>query len=471
MLTYLQVLSYNARSMSVERFVAGLDRSTVPAVAAARIDLVRQSSRVLRGDPSTRAALLAAEVDDAVTVATGTLPLVTRAIAEMLAGDGVRAIEHVERAADGYRRLNQGNETELASVDIWPTQFRLFTYGRADAARQLDDWRRLTADAGQRWVDAYHQGNSATLAVFDGRLDDAAAEFDAALDELDAAGRGWTSWSVGIRARLHLGRGELVEAVERLAAFAHGGQPDVLGMPLPTLVGAEVALAREEHATAAELVARSWARGVAEANVLWALLAGADHLRVAVGVDDERLAATIVDTLAAVDTVGVPALAHTAAFAAAWRDRDVTAAVAAVDDCRQRSSRFEAARRHGDCALLAAGIGETAAARRLLAEAVDELDEMGAPALARALAARLRARGVRLGARGSRGRPKVGWPSLTPTEARVVELVAGGSTGPQIGRTLYISPRTVQTHVSHALAKLGLTTRLELVAAYTRRAG
>ena len=94
---------------------------------------------------------------------------------------------------------------------------------------------------------------------------------------------------------------------------------------------------------------------------------------------------------------------------------------------------------------------------------------MGAPTEARALTARLRTLDVRLGTRGSRGRPKVGWPSLTPTEARIVELVAGGSTGPQIGRTLYISPRMVQTHVSSALGKLGLTTRLQLVAASTKR--
>ena len=42
-------------------------------------------------------------------------------------------------------------------------------------------------------------------------------------------------------------------------------------------------------------------------------------------------------------------------------------------------------------------------------------------------------------ARGPRWRPPGGWDSLTPTEARVVELVAEGLTNPQIGERMFIS--------------------------------
>ena len=75
-------------------------------------------------------------------------------------------------------------------------------------------------------------------------------------------------------------------------------------------------------------------------------------------------------------------------------------------------------------------------------------------------------RGVRLGVRGKRARPATGWASLTATEARVVALVAEGKNGPEIGRQLCISPRTVQTRVTHAMRKLGLTNRVELATAY-----
>jgi DNA-binding CsgD family transcriptional regulator len=57
---------------------------------------------------------------------------------------------------------------------------------------------------------------------------------------------------------------------------------------------------------------------------------------------------------------------------------------------------------------------------------------------------------------------------LTPTELRIAELVGQGLTSPQIGARLYISPRTVQTHISHALRKLGLRSRVELATTVTR---
>ena len=76
--------------------------------------------------------------------------------------------------------------------------------------------------------------------------------------------------------------------------------------------------------------------------------------------------------------------------------------------------------------------------------------------------ARLRARGVRR-ARGPRpGRPKFGWESLTDSERRVVALVPEGLSYREIGERLFISKRTVETHIAHAFAKLGISSRREL---------
>ena len=55
-----------------------------------------------------------------------------------------------------------------------------------------------------------------------------------------------------------------------------------------------------------------------------------------------------------------------------------------------------------------------------------------------------------------------GWENLTKAEAKVAELVAEGLSNPDIARRLFISRRTVQSHVSHALEKLGLSSRVEL---------
>lgn len=59
--------------------------------------------------------------------------------------------------------------------------------------------------------------------------------------------------------------------------------------------------------------------------------------------------------------------------------------------------------------------------------------------------------------------------SLTPTELRVVELVAEGLTNPQIGERMFISRGTVKVHLSHIFAKLGTSTRAELAAEAARR--
>ena len=54
------------------------------------------------------------------------------------------------------------------------------------------------------------------------------------------------------------------------------------------------------------------------------------------------------------------------------------------------------------------------------------------------------------------------WHLLTPAELAVVDLVAEGPPNREIARRLGVSARTVQTHVSHALVKLGISSRVEL---------
>lgn len=72
--------------------------------------------------------------------------------------------------------------------------------------------------------------------------------------------------------------------------------------------------------------------------------------------------------------------------------------------------------------------------------------------------------------RGERKRPASGWGSLTPMEHHVVCLVAEGLGNKEIGARLFVSPRTVQTHLTHVYAKLGLTSRVQLAQEAGRRA-
>ncbi len=52
--------------------------------------------------------------------------------------------------------------------------------------------------------------------------------------------------------------------------------------------------------------------------------------------------------------------------------------------------------------------------------------------------------------------------ALTRIERNVVDLVAEGLTNKEIGNQLFVSHRTIDSHVSHSLAKLGLTSRVQL---------
>jgi DNA-binding CsgD family transcriptional regulator len=54
--------------------------------------------------------------------------------------------------------------------------------------------------------------------------------------------------------------------------------------------------------------------------------------------------------------------------------------------------------------------------------------------------------------------------SLTRAELKVAELVAEGLTNRQIAELLFVSPRTVDTHLSHVYRKLEITSRAKLAA-------
>jgi predicted ATPase/class 3 adenylate cyclase/DNA-binding CsgD family transcriptional regulator len=72
--------------------------------------------------------------------------------------------------------------------------------------------------------------------------------------------------------------------------------------------------------------------------------------------------------------------------------------------------------------------------------------------------------------RGQRKRPPTGWASLTPTERQVVRLVSEGLANTDIATRLFVSPRTVQSHLTHVYTKLGLTSRVQLAQEAARHA-
>jgi DNA-binding CsgD family transcriptional regulator len=152
---------------------------------------------------------------------------------------------------------------------------------------------------------------------------------------------------------------------------------------------------------------------------------------------------------------------------------DAHALAAAADAYAAASRPLELALASEDAAAAFVKQGDPGRARPLLEQAIaiyERLDAYRDLARANAL---LRQAGVQRGVRGARKRPQFGWESLTPTERTVVTLVADGLTNPQIGERLFISRRTVQAHLVHMFAKLGISSRTQLAAqvALRREAG
>ena len=96
-------------------------------------------------------------------------------------------------------------------------------------------------------------------------------------------------------------------------------------------------------------------------------------------------------------------------------------------------------------------------ARTQLVAARDGFDRLGAAPWSRRASTELRATGPTRGVGGGDGAA-----ALTPQELEVVQLAAGGLTNREIAARLFVSPRTVSTHLYRAFPKLGVSTRAAL---------
>ena len=98
-------------------------------------------------------------------------------------------------------------------------------------------------------------------------------------------------------------------------------------------------------------------------------------------------------------------------------------------------------------------------ARALLGRALELVEPIGARRIGRLVEHELALAGGRRRGAGRSG-------ELTPQERRVAELAAKGLTSPAIARELFISAKTVDHHLSHIYAKLGIASRRELMRAW-----
>ncbi len=189
----------------------------------------------------------------------------------------------------------------------------------------------------------------------------------------------------------------------------------------------------------------------------------ADAVRLATQIGDLSTAKTIAGHAAALAAESeIPHRQANALYCRGLLDHDATRLLAAAE-------------RYGDASrpLLSAKALEAAAgdfvctddrgqARAAFTRAVDLYTSLGAATDVARLQTRFRAHGIRRGPHAKHRQARSGWDSLTPAETKIAALVEGGLSNPEIAARLFLSRRTVATHVSHILKKLDVHSRTDI---------
>lgn len=412
-----------------------------------------------------------AAVDDARVTRRETADPVVRCNAELtVAVHAMRAgrvDESVEAAGAAVAQcaLEPGLTAEL-HPEIFLANALFYAERFAEASEALDHARRAAARVGVVWPVPHHLAHQAGAALRTGDLDGcrlAAREaVDWSLDTDQRIGATWPHVFTSVVAA-HAGDGD--EAHEALAFaeadLAAGRWQGTEAVPWAAALVAELAgdpaAAATRLAPVVELAAAlGWNSRVPllapeAARMAWL---AKDHDTVArmVAVSEAIAELTVMEVRAA--------LLRCQGFAGGGPD-DL---VAAAGHYEEIGSTTQCATAWAEASLVAARSGDHDGALALLEqEALPRLEAIGA----HGVVARTRAAlPVRVERRIGRRRVRAvdGVASLTPAERRVVELVVTGATNAEIAAELVVSRRTVESHLSRIYRKLGVDSRVRLVA-------
>ncbi|HEX2704965.1 MAG TPA: LuxR C-terminal-related transcriptional regulator [Candidatus Lustribacter sp.] len=260
-----------------------------------------------------------------------------------------------------------------------------------------------------------------------------------------------------VRAELHRLRGELAEAENGY------GQASALGRePQPGLAQLRLAQGRTgEAVTALRRAIEAAADDPATRAKLWGPMV---ETELAAGdVASARAASDELSSLAsACDTPYLNAVSALALGSVLLAEGDIGASLAALRRAwagwTELEAPHEAARARVLIGLAFRAMCDEESAARELSAARSALERLGAPSdLARAAEQR-------------QAMPRVDGAGLTPRELEVMRLLATGTTNRAIAAALFISEKTVATHVSSILRKLCLPSRAAATAyAHQRR--
>lgn len=306
-----------------------------------------------------------------------------------------------------------------------------------------------------------------------GSFDDAAAEAEAMSALAKDTGLGWQGLVRAARAQIALYQHgpDAAEVWLRQLDATPGPCGPGIGTSWAARARATYLAGRGDPSAGATLAGDTWDELRAGGFQRECLTLGFDLVGLAAVTGDRRRTEEVASTMEALSdrNPGVAGIAGAAQRGRGLAGDDADLLLAAVRSYRMSPRRYEHARCAEDAALALARAGRRLEAEKAAAEALELYCKLGTAWEESRARAAMRSVDLRPGARGPRRRPSTGWESLTPTEAKVVALVAQGMSNPEVATRLFLSRRTVESHVSHVLAKLSLRSRTELAVASARR--
>jgi DNA-binding CsgD family transcriptional regulator/tetratricopeptide (TPR) repeat protein len=343
-----------------------------------------------------------------------------------------------------------------------------------EALRAQDRGWRACEELGLRWPLASHQVLAGLGLFLRGDWDDAAAALDAGLDlAVETGERFGVIVSTAVSALIALHRNDLVGA-HRSAARACADLDETVGRPFrghwATWAAALLLEAEGDPGEAYGSLARCWDDCERTGQMNEYPVIGPDLVRLAVEVGTpDRIERVCADLTELATESGVP-FVEGAALRCRGLAADEPELLGAAVEALSRGPRvLETALALEEAGRSWLHHGERGRARAALEAAIERFEHLDAVHDVLRVDAALRTVGVRRGRRMVRATARYGWESLTPTEHAVAGLAADGLSNPQIGDRLYVSHRTVQTHLAHIFTKLGITSRVQLAAELTRR--
>jgi DNA-binding CsgD family transcriptional regulator len=387
-----------------------------------------------------------------------------RAIRSTLRGRVEEALAHAE-AARGFAE-SFGSPALLAVHDS-SVAAQLAANGRLGDALELLRGASAVAGPAERAAavasDARDEWTRTSILVSQGRLDDAHAEALPRLELVVGLGYfGRVSLPLATLVETSLRRGEsgaASAALTRYGPIAEGvrSYERYAAALVADAQGETAAVPQTLAAIAAELEAGCFDVAIAQPHRLPLLV----HIAARAGDEQAARAFARAATTLADQNPNTGSLAAAAAHARGLVEHDLQLLRQAVELAADEESRlFEAGSREDFAAALVSESLGTEAVEQLEA-AYEFYVYAGAHRDVARVRAALRALGVRK-RQTTVARPRHGWDSLTKSEGVVVDLVATGLTNREAAAELFLSPETINTHLRHAFAKLGIRSRVEL---------